>query len=206
MSSTSYDINTFHDLSTKTQPTKDSTVHEPTPLALKYMNSTENDTHATIVSLSSSNNTEATSKIENPSPIFNTGTVTIPLSMTRFLPREIQVNELFHSDYSDDHAYNRSLLPVDSRTSAACDNRSIDNVIEKALTASDFGDSLSVSNASESIMEMRSFLVENGMASFLANDDIGRMETCTSQDELSINRPFERSRDIGSSMMLDVRV
>ena len=195
------------DLSTKTQLAKESTAslaHEPKTLALRYMNSAESETQSTAVSSTSTNNIEATSDTDS-SPIFSTGTVTIPLSMTRFLPREIQVNELFHSDFPDDHAYNRSLLAVDPRTSTTCDNRSIDNVIEKALTASEFGDSLSVSNTNESMMEMRSFLVENGMASFLANDDIGRMETCTSQEELSINRSFERSRDINNSMMLDVR-
>lgn len=153
--------------------------------------------------LEQTNSETQSSEIESSSNMFSSGAVTVPLSMTQFLPREIQVNELFHSDYSDDHAYNRSLLPVDPRPSTACDNRNIDNVIETALTVSEFSNSFSVSNAGESLMEMRSFLVENGMASFLANEDIGRMETCTSQDDL---RPFDRSHDLASSMMLDVRV
>ena len=167
------------------------------------MNGTELAAQPNAISSSLASISEVDSTVESSSTMFSSGSVTIPLSMTRFLPRDTQVNEIFHSDFSDDHAYNRSLLPVDPRTSTACDNRSIDNVIETALTASEF-DSLSVSSTSEPLMEMRSFLIENGMASFLANDDIGRMETCTSQEELGISRTFERSQDIASSMMLDV--
>ena len=178
---------------------------EPKSLASKYMNATELGAQPNAISSSLANISEADSTVESSSTIFSSGAVTIPLSMTRFLPRDTQVNEIFHSDFSDDHAYNRSLLPVDPRTSTACDNRSIDNVIETALTASEF-DSLSVSSTSEPLMEMRSFLIENGMASFLANDDIGRMETCTSQEELGMSRTYERSQDIASSMMLDVSV
>ncbi len=55
--------------------------------------------------------------------------------------------------------------------------------------------------------QVRSLLVENGMASFLANDDIGRMETCASQDDLGINRKFDLSvdQDLDVALMIDVR-
>eukprot|EP00795_Rhopilema_esculentum_P013127 gene13127-3917_t len=142
------------------------------------------------------------SKTDNGSPIFSSGNVTVPLSMTQFLPREIQINELFPNEYPADHAYNRSLLPVDSRAITTTDSQSIDNAIEIGLTASDFDGTLTVNNVTDSMIEMRSFFVENGMASFLANNDIGRMETCPSQDDLGIARKFDRPHDINSSIML----
>ena len=176
------------------------TTFQSKTLTSNHMHTTEQATNSAVEPSSSANSLEEASKVDQSLPIFSSGSVSIPLSMTRFLPREIQINELFHSDFSDDHAYNRSLLPA----ATACDNRNIDNAIENALTVTEFGGPLSVSSANESIMEMRSFLVENGMASFLANDDIGRMETCTSQDNISISRTFERPRDLSTSMMLDV--
>ena len=197
--------NCFH--APNKHPMKDSmgtTIQDPKTVTTKFMTSAELATHSAPsieIPVAATGSDAQTSHVENP--IFSSGAVTVPLSMTRFLPREIQINELFHNDYSDDHAYNRSLLPVDPRTSTTCDNRNIDNAIETALTVTEFGNSLAVSHSSESLMEMRSFLAENGMASFLANDDVGRMETCSSQEDLG--RTFERSRDLGSSMMLDVR-
>ena len=142
--------------------------------------------------------------VEISSPIFSSGSVAVPLSMTRFLPRDIQVNELFQHDYPNDHAYNRSLLPTVPRTSVTLESRNIDTAIENALTSSDYEGSLSVSGATDSVMEMRPFLVDNGMSSFLANDDVGRMETCASEDQLNINRKYDLSCEINNALMLEV--
>ena len=142
--------------------------------------------------------------VEISSPIFSSGSVAVPLSMTRFLPRDIQVNELFQHDFPNDHAYNRSLLPTVPRTSVTLESRNIDTAIENALTSSDYEGSLSVSGATNSIMEMQPFLVDNGMSSFLANDNVGRMETCSSEDQLNINRKYDLSCDINDALMLEV--
>eukprot|EP00794_Sanderia_malayensis_P016730 gene16732-18425_t len=138
-------------------------------------------------------------KLDFANSIFGGESVTVPLSMTRFLPQELQTTEYLSNEYRNDHAYNRTLLSGDPNPFVTSDNRNMDPAIEKSLSVSDHFGSV---NASDSMVEMKSFLIENGMSSFLANDDIGRMETCATED-LTINRKFDRSVSHDVAMMIE---
>ncbi len=143
------------------------------------------------------------SRLDFTSSIFGGESVAVPLSMTRFLPQELQTAEYLSNEYRNDHSYNRTLLSTDPSAFVTLDSRNVDSAIEKSLNVSDFEGHFN--EVSDPMMEMRSLLVENGMASFLANDDIGRMETCAAnEDDLTMNRKFDRNVSHDVAMMIEV--